>query len=110
MATKDRMLKEPPRQISRRENRDRYEGMLAYTTAYSQEAIARTFRPTSLWYCGSDALKRKEMADGGMIREDQRAPSNLPEQAIHCEFPNRYFAKNPYIDDTALGNRGDIEL
>jgi len=110
-AVKAPMLKDEPRQISRRENRDRYEGMLEYSTAYSQENIRRTFLRDNPFYCGVDHLRRKELADGGMVREDQNAMSNLPTQAIHTEYPNRYFANlSPYIDNTALGNKGDIEL
>lgn len=107
---KDPYLKDEPRQVSRKENRDRYEGMLAYSAAYSQENIARTFRAASDFYCGTDPLRRKELADGGMVREDQNAMANLPMQAIHTEYPNRFFANlSPYIDDTALGGNRDIE-
>lgn len=110
MKLKEKMLKEAPRQVSRKENRERYEGMLAYSAAYSQENIARTFRAANDFYCGTDPLRRKELADGGMVREDQNAMANLPMQAIHCEYPNRFFANlPPYIDDTALGGAGDIE-
>jgi hypothetical protein len=93
-----------PRQVTRRENRDRYEGMLAYSTAYSMMNIRRTFNAMNDFYCGTDPLRRQELADGGMVREDQNAMANLPEQAIHCQYPNQYFANlSPYIDDTAIG-------
>lgn len=107
---KSREVQAEPREVSRKENRERYEGMLAYSTAYSQENIRRTFNNLSDFYCGTDPLRRKELADGGMIREDQKAFANLPTQAIHAQYPNRFFQNlPPYIDNTALGG-DDVEL
>lgn len=100
---KERMLKNPPREVSRAENRGRYEALLAYSTAYSQHHIARTWDAASHFYGGNDPLRRREVGDGGMVREDRNAMANLPTQAIHSEYPDR-FASNlsPFIDGTIL--------
>lgn len=92
-----------PREISRKENRERYAGMLAYSKAYSDHHIARTFDAASHFYGGVDPLRRKEMAAGGMVREDHNAPANLPQRAIHAQYPDRFAEDlSPFIDDTIL--------
>jgi len=40
------------------------------------------------WKC-VDPRRRIEMAEGGMVREDQRAMANLSETPIHREYPDR---------------------
>ena len=44
-----------------------------------------------------DPRRRQELADGGMIREDQAAMANLPRQAIHHEYPRLKYYSSPYI-------------
>ena len=99
-------FKEPspsPHIISRKENRDRYNALLEYSTAYSNYHIARTFDAASHFYGGIDPLRRKEVAAGGMVREDRHAMANLPQQAIHAEYPDRFAAElSPFIDGTIL--------
>lgn len=92
-----------PREISRKENRERYAGMLAYSKAYSDYHIARTFDAASHFYGGVDPLRRKEMAAGGMVREDHNAFANCSPIAVHAEYPDRYAVDlSPFIDDTIL--------
>lgn len=92
-----------PKEISRKENRERYEGMLAYSKAYSDYHIARTFDAASHFYGGIDPLRRREVGDGGMVREDHNAMANLPMQAVHTEYPDRFASHlSPFIDDTVL--------
>lgn len=50
-----------------------------------------------------DPRRRQELADGGMVREDQAAMANLPRQAIHHEYPRLGYYSSPYID--SLGRR-----
>lgn len=50
-----------------------------------------------------DPRRRQELADGGMVREDERAMANLPRQAIHHEYPRLGYYSTPYID--SLGRK-----
>lgn len=45
-----------------------------------------------------DPRRRQELADGGMVREDQRAMANLSPRAIHHEYPRLQYYSSPYID------------
>lgn len=45
-----------------------------------------------------DPRRRQELADGGMVREDQQAMANLSPRAIHHEYPRLGYYSNPYID------------
>ena len=47
---------------------------------------------------GVDPRRRKELADGGMVREDRKAMSNLSNQAIHHEYPRLGYYTTPYVD------------
>ncbi len=47
---------------------------------------------------GIDPRRRQEMADGGIVREDQRAMANLSPKAIHHEYPKLPFYSTPYND------------
>lgn len=90
-------------QVSRDENESRYAGLLEIGIAYNAEHLARTRDMMSQYYAGVDPRRRREVAEGGMVREDHNAMANLPRQAIHCEYPDRFgFRQNPYIDDTVL--------
>lgn len=50
------------------------------------------------FYQGVDPRRNQEVADGGMIREDQYAMSNCPTEAIHREYPAFGFTFNPFMD------------
>jgi len=54
----------------------------------------------SSFYAGIDPRRRKEMAEGGMIKEDNMAFANCPSEPIHREYPRAGYYTNPYIDDT----------
>lgn len=90
-------------QISRKENESRYEGLNEIGRVYNAMHIERTRNKLSEYYGGVDTRRKREVADGGMIREDNNAMANLPRQAIHCEYPDRFaFQQDPHIDDTVL--------
>jgi hypothetical protein len=44
-----------------------------------------------------DPRRRQELADGGMVREDQNAMANLSPRAIHHEYPRLPYYSSPYI-------------
>lgn len=52
------------------------------------------------FYAGIDPRRRIEMADGGMIEEDQSAMANLPTKGFQRQFPRAGYESNPYIQDT----------
>jgi len=39
------------------------------------------------FFANIDPRRRQEVAEGGMLSEDHRAMANLPERAIHMEYP-----------------------
>lgn len=47
---------------------------------------------------GVDPRRKQELADGGMVREDRKAMSNLSNQAIHHEYPRLQYYATPYVD------------
>ena len=64
------------------------------------DMLARIKNMQNAFYAGLDPRRRKEVADSGMIQEDHRAMSNLPENFTHTEYPTRKtaFYSDPYID------------
>jgi len=54
----------------------------------------------SKFYGGIDPRRRFEMADAGMIHEDQTAMSNLPSKGYQQEYPRTGFNSIPFIDDS----------
>ena len=101
-----RSIKDPKycaEQVSRGEERARYEGLLDIARAYNAENLERSRNMASRYYAGIDPRRRREMADGGMVREDRNGMANLPRQAIHTEYPDRFsFGQSPFIDDSVL--------
>jgi len=53
-------------------------------------------------YAGIDPRRRREVADSGMVQEDQNAVANLSPIPIHREYVRFGFYSTPYIDDTEL--------
>lgn len=92
-----------PEQISRNENKDRYNALCEMGRIYNEMHIQRMRDVDFQYYGGLDPLRKREVADGGMVREDNNAMANLPRQAIHCEYPDRFaFRQSPFIDDTVI--------
>lgn len=44
--------------------------------------------------------KRMERDFAGMIKEDRSAPANLPQEKIMKYYPDTYYARSGYLDDT----------
>ena len=85
--------------IGRQGVRDYYRDMYELEQRRDQRAFARVQDMENEFYAGVDPLRRKELAAGGMIREDRNAMANMPRQAIHCEFPHAGFYTSNYIDN-----------
>jgi len=95
--------KSQERAITRHEIREEYANVYQLEQERNQRAFERTKELRNEFFGGIDPRRRSEIADGGMVREDHLAMSNLPRQAIHCEYPQAPFYKTPYLDDTVRG-------
>ncbi len=93
------------RSIRRNESRNVYEDMYDVEQRNDQRAFERLKNMQNEFYAGIDPRRRVELAEGGMVREDQSAMANLPRKAIHCEYPQASFYQSPYIDDTVRGTQ-----
>lgn len=80
--------------IGRNAARGQYEKTFHDELDRQDREMYRTEHPSY----GIDPRRRQEMADGGMVREDQRAMSNLSPKAIHHEYPKLPFYSTPYND------------
>lgn len=97
------------RAIRRHEVRNRYVQMYDLEQERSQRAFDRVRDMENEFFAGVDPRRRRELADGGMVREDHVAMANLPRQAIHCEYPQSPFYASPYIADTLRGTDPEID-
>lgn len=52
-----------------------------------------------------DPRRWKEMADGGMVREDRNAMANLSGQFLHYEYPKLPFNSTPYVNSLMKSRR-----
>lgn len=91
------------RATRRHEVRQEYENIYQIEQERDQRAFERIKEMRGEFYGGIDPRRRKEIADGGMVKEDQKAMANLPRQAIHCEYPQAPFYQSPYIDNAVRG-------
>ncbi len=102
----DRAQERAPRRF---EIREEYKNMYDNEQRRNERAFARVRNMENEFYAGVDPRRRQEMADGGMVREDHVAMSNLPRQAIHCEYPQSYYYGTPYLDDTIRGIDDELD-
>lgn len=80
--------------IGRTIARHRYEETFHDELERQDRKMMQAMRPDY----GIDPRRRQEMADGGMVREDDRAMANLSEKAIHHEYPKLPYYSTPYND------------
>lgn len=80
--------------IGRNTARSQYEKTFHDELLRQDRDMYRTEHPSY----GIDPRRRQEMADGGIVREDQRAMANLPARAIHHQYPKLPFYSTPYND------------
>lgn len=91
------------RAIRRHEARNHYSQMYYNEQRRDQRAFERLKDMENEFFAGVDPRRRQEIADGGMVKEDQRAMSNLPRKAIHCEYPQAPYYTSNYIDNAERG-------
>ncbi len=80
--------------IGRTTSRRRYEETFHDELERQDRKMFQAMRPDY----GVDPRRRQELADGGMVREDDRAMANLSEKAIHHEYPKLPYYSTPYND------------
>lgn len=75
----------------------------AYEEVFRDELRREDMKLTRVQYPEDtcDPRRRQELADGGMVREDQSAMANLSPRAIHHEYPRLKYYSSPYIDSLA---------
>lgn len=93
------MARKNARAIHRSESREIFDGNLINEERHDAIAYQRIKDLNDAFYGGIDPRRRQEMADAGMIQEDQRAMANLPTQARHMQYPSLGFYSTPFIDD-----------
>jgi hypothetical protein len=91
-------MKNKVKAISRKTVENRYGGMEKKNEAYSQKKMADTRQLANHFYAGLDPARWREIADAGMIQEDNNAMANLSPKPIHREYPRNGFFSTPYID------------
>jgi len=94
---------EPVRAPNRAESRSNY------AKVFNDELVREDRKLMAIPYPEEtcDPRRRQELADGGMVREDQAAMANLPRQAVHHEYPRLGYYSSPYID--SLGKKASRE-
>lgn len=96
-------LPQQERALTRAEARGVYDRMYRLEQRRDQRSFQSVREMENEFYAGIDPRRRQELADAGMIREDDRQMANLPRQAIHHEYPQAGYYFTPYIDDTVRG-------
>lgn len=91
------------RAIRRHEAREVYSRVNELGQERDQRAFSRVESMRNEFYAGIDPRRRQELADGGMIREDQNAMSNLSPVAANYEYPQAGYYSSPYIDGAKRG-------
>jgi hypothetical protein len=97
------------RAIRRHEARDVYAKQNELGQRRDQRAFSRTQQMENEFYAGIDPRRRQELADGGMIREDQNAMANLSPVAAHYEYPQAGYYQSPYIDGAVRGTNPSLD-
>jgi len=85
-----------PRKMARVDYQDFYD----MDVRLSAMNLQRARDMNSCFFAGVDPRKHKEMADGGLVKEDRNAMANLPMQAVHHEYPRFGYDTGPFIDDS----------
>lgn len=91
------------RALGRKEAEKRYTSLYDKDRAKQDFDYARVETLYSSFYAGVDPRRRIEMADGGMIQEDNNGLANLPTKGYQRSYPRAGFDSSPYIDDSVMG-------
>lgn len=94
------MARGDARPLSRRETRGADSDMQRDARRISERAFYRARQIGGEYYHGLDPRRRQEVADAGMIAEDQRATANLSPIPVIRAFPANNYYGTPYLDDT----------
>jgi hypothetical protein len=86
--------------LSRKQSKQTDADMQSLQRAQSQDRLLRVRDMRSEFFGGIDPRRKWEVADAGMVQEDENAMSNLSMQFVHTEYPTFAFYANPYSDDT----------
>lgn len=97
------------RAVSRKEMQQRYSQMQELASERDQRAFARVKDARNEFYAGMDPRRKQELADGGMVAEDNNAMANLSENFVHAQYPRSEFYSTPYIDDMLRENNERFE-
>lgn len=96
-------FKQQNRAIKRHEVRQIHQDMYVLNQEREQREFARIKAMKNEFYAGVDPRRKEELAEGGIVMEDQNAMANLPRQAIHHEYPRAGYYTSPYIDSLLHG-------
>jgi hypothetical protein len=97
---KDPTLHKVTRAKTRKEIRDVYSNYEIKRDMANQMSFDTYKEAYSSFYAGIDPRRKVEMADAGMIEEDQGAMSNLPKEGYQRTYPRTGFSFNPFVDDS----------
>lgn len=89
----------PERTIRRKEIQNIYKEMHDLVRERDGRSMARVRSMENEFYAGIDPRRRQEIADGGMIEEDNKAMANLSPKARHYEYPKAGYYTSQYLDD-----------
>jgi hypothetical protein len=101
--------KSQERALRRHEVRAIYDLVYRDEQERDQRSFERVRDINGEFYAGLDPRRRQEIADGGMIREDQNQMANCPRMAMHHEYPQTPYYKTPYVDDLVRGIDNEID-
>lgn len=87
------------RPINRKESREIYKDLNYKLQEHDQDALRRVRNMRSAFFAGLDPRRRQEVAEAGMIQEDENAIANLSPRFINREYPREGFYSTPYLDD-----------
>lgn len=93
------------RPIDREEIEGVYKEVYRQLQRYDERALDRVQDARDRFYAGIDPRRRQEVAEGGMVQEDENAIANLSPEPIHREYSMQHFYSNPYLDDLSWGKK-----
>lgn len=105
MAYFEKIIHRPAHARTRKEARETYAGYEIKRDVKNEINYANVQSMYSCFYGGIDPRRRTEMADGGMVKEDRQAMSNLPTKGYQRQYPSTGYYSNPYIQTSLKDER-----
>jgi hypothetical protein len=87
------------RPVNRKDIKDIYQELNWKLQRHDERAMKRVRDMHSSFFAGLDPRRKQEVAEAGMIQEDDRQVANLPQDFINREYSDSYFYTTPYLDD-----------